>query len=420
MAALLCMSMLQSPAVLAGILVRQITVSSESDITQLAVDASGAFKPKVFTLASPDRLVIDIPDARLQSNRAIGASQGKIRKVRTAERNGGLRIVADLDGQARIRTTATPGKNYRVVVEVAGAAGKNGDSRQSLPPVSRPVRSSEPVLAQSREPPREQSHDQAREIIIAVDAGHGGDDPGAIGRNSTQEKNVTLAIARELKQQIDREPGLRAVLTRDGDYFVPLRERINKARDNKADLFVSVHADSYVDRSLAGSSVYILSQHGATNEASRWLAERENAADLVGGISLEDKDPLLASVLLDLSQGASMSASMEAANKVLVNLDRVGNVHRKMVQQAGFVVLKSPDIPSMLVETAFISNPVEEARLGQRAHQQRLASAISAGLRQYFYDNPPSGTHLAQLRSQAVNTALATTDVGGLAAARVQ
>jgi N-acetylmuramoyl-L-alanine amidase len=407
--------MLVSPAALANVVIRQITVRSESETTQLAVDASGAFKPKIFTLASPDRLVIDIPDARLQSNRAISASQGKIRNVRTAARNGGLRIVADLDGQARVRTIVTSGRNCRVVIEVAGATGsarKNNDGRETTPPVSRPVRSSEPVLAQPREP--------AREIIIAVDAGHGGDDPGAIGRNSTQEKNVTLAIARELKQQIDREPGLRAVLTRDGDYFVPLRERINRARENKADLFVSVHADSYVDRSLAGSSVYILSQHGATNEASRWLAERENAADLVGGISLEDKDPLLASVLLDLSQGASMSASMDAANKVLVNLDRVGNVHRKMVQQAGFVVLKSPDIPSMLVETAFISNPVEEARLGQRAHQQRLASAISAGLRQYFYENPPSGTHVAQLRNQAANTALATTDVGALSAARVQ
>lgn len=407
-ASLLCVLAFESASVMASVVVRQISVSAESEATQLAVDASGAFKPKIFTLASPDRLVIDIPDARLQSNRAIGPSQGKIRKVRTAARNGGLRIVADLDGQVRTRTTATAGKNYRVVVEVTGSAANNREERESPPAPPRAVKSSQPLLA------------QAREIVIAVDAGHGGEDPGAIGRNSTREKNVTLAIARELKQQIDREPGLRAVLTRDGDYFVPLRERINRAREHKADLFVSVHADSYVDRSLAGSSVYILSQHGATNEASRWLAERENAADLVGGISLEDKDPLLASVLLDLSQGASMSASMEAANQVLLNLDHVGNVHRKMVQQAGFVVLKSPDIPSMLVETAFISNPLEEARLGQRAHQQRLAAAISAGLRQYFYDNPPSGTHLAQLRSQAANTALAASDVGSLAVARSQ
>ncbi|HSN70542.1 MAG TPA: N-acetylmuramoyl-L-alanine amidase, partial [Steroidobacteraceae bacterium] len=240
---------------------------------------------------------------------------------------------------------------------------------------------------------------QHRDVVIAIDAGHGGKDPGAIGRRGTREKDVTLAIARRLKERIDREPGMRAVLTRDGDQFLSLRERIRRARRDQADLFVSVHADAFRDRSVAGSSVYVLSSRGASDEAARWLAERENAADLVGGVTLEDKDDVLASVLIDLSQGASMSASVEAAEKVLGELNTVGNVRRRQVQHAGFVVLKSPDIPSILVETAFISNPNEENRLRDARHQQRLAEAIHAGLRNYFYANPPPGTLIAERKA---------------------
>ena len=211
--------------------------------------------------------------------------------------------------------------------------------------------------------------DQAhgRDVIVAIDAGHGGVDPGSIGKAGTREKSVTLAIARRLKERIDREPGMRAVLTRDSDHFVEHRERIARARRQQADMFVSVHADSYRDRSVVGSSVYVLSARGASDESARWLADRENAADLVGGVSLDDKDSVLASVLLDLSQGASMSASVDAAQKVMDELDRIGNVTRRGVKHAGFLVLKSPDIPSILVETAFISNPTEESRLGERA-----------------------------------------------------
>jgi N-acetylmuramoyl-L-alanine amidase len=242
---------------------------------------------------------------------------------------------------------------------------------------------------------------QGRDIVVAIDAGHGGTDPGAMGRSGTREKDVTLAIARRLKERIDNEPGMRAILTREGDYFLPHRERIKRARDRQADMFISVHADAFHDRTVAGSSVYVLSARGASDEASRWLAERENAADLIGGVTLEDKDDVLASVLLDLSQGASMSASMEAADNVLHELYNVGNVKRKTVQQARFLVLKSPDIPSMLVETAFISNPSEESRLKNPRHQQRLAEAIHAGVRSYFYRNPPPGTRVSQLRAEA-------------------
>ena len=217
-----------------------------------------------------------------------------------------------------------------------------------------------------------------------------------------------LAIARALEQRVDAEPGMKAVLTRDGDYFVPLRDRMRRARAQQADLFVSIHADSIRDRSVDGSSVYILSQRGATTEAARWLAERENASDLIGGVSLEDKGDVLASVLLDLSQTASLTASHTAAEHVLRQLNLVGEVRKPLVQQAGFMVLKSPDIPSMLVETAYISNPAEELRLRGVAHQAKLAAAIHQGLREYFYSDPPAGTRIAQIAAGASRPELAT------------
>jgi len=276
-----------------------------------------------------------------------------------------------------------------------------------------------PAGAASAESPVKAEHARtgARDLIIAVDAGHGGDDPGAIGKNGTREKDVVLAIARALARRIDQEPGMRAFLTRDGDYFVPLRDRMRRARAREADLFVSIHADSVRDRSVDGSSVYILSQRGATDEAARWLAERENASDLIGGVSLEDKGDVLASVLLDLSQSAALSASHAAAEHVLRQLTLVGEVRKPLVQQARFMVLKSPDIPSMLVETAYISNPREEQRLRGAAQQAKLAAAIHQGVRDYFYADPPAGTRIAQFTAGAQRPALATasgaSDTGG-------
>jgi N-acetylmuramoyl-L-alanine amidase len=238
---------------------------------------------------------------------------------------------------------------------------------------------------------------KGRDLVIAVDAGHGGQDPGALGRGGTREKDVTLAIARRLAAAINAEPGMRAVLIRDGDYFITLGGRTRKARQLGADMFVSVHADSVQNREIRGSSVYVLSLRGASDEAARWLAESENAADLKGGVSLDVKDDVLASVLLDVTQKESVSDSVEAADSVLAALRGVGSVHRPRVQHAGFVVLKSPDIPSMLVETAFISNVSDERRLRDRDHQQRVAEAIQAGIRNYWYDNPVPGTRLAAL-----------------------
>lgn len=231
-------------------------------------------------------------------------------------------------------------------------------------------------------------------VIIAVDAGHGGKDPGAIGGSGAREKDVTLGIARELARRIDREPGMKAVLIRDGDYFLTLRQRIQKARKHQADLFVSVHADAFEDTGSQGSSVYVLSQRGATDEAARWLAARENSADLAGGVKLHDKDEVLAQVLLDLSQTATIDASFLLADRVLGELGRLGPLHKESVQQAGFLVLKSPDIPSILVETAFITNPSEERRLKDPAHQRRIASAIFSGLHAYALERLPD-TRLA-------------------------
>jgi N-acetylmuramoyl-L-alanine amidase len=231
----------------------------------------------------------------------------------------------------------------------------------------------------------------ARSQIIAVDAGHGGDDPGAKGAGGVYEKTITLAIAKRLAGQINATPGLKAVLIRDRDIYLPLRQRIARARRHKADLFVSVHADAHPDSDARGSSVYILSERGASNEQSRWLAERENAADLIGGVSLDDKDAMLAKVLLDLSQSATGVASQQVAEQVLRHLRRLGPVHYASVQQAGFAVLKSPDIPSILVETAFITHPGEARRLKSPAEQDRLASAILAGLRGYLDRNARAG-----------------------------
>jgi len=238
---------------------------------------------------------------------------------------------------------------------------------------------------------------RGRDLVIAVDAGHGGKDPGAIGRKGTYEKQVTLAIARQLAAAIDREDGMRAVMVRGDDRFISLRGRIVKARDYKADMFISIHADSVRDRNVGGSSVYVLSLRGASDEAARWLAERENAADLMGGVSLDDKNDVLASVLLDVTQKESVSNSVDAAESILGSLRGVTSVHRPRVQHAGFVVLKSPDIPSVLVETAFISNVADERRLKDPVHQLKIAEAIHAGVRSYFYARPPPGTRVAAL-----------------------
>jgi len=350
--------------------------------TRVVLDLSGSAQHSLQILKNPDRVVLDVAGARLASSaRTAPAGTGVIKEVRMGRRpSGELRVVFDMMRPIQAKSFLTAPNNrygYRLVIDLGQSQG-----------VETPVKV-------------EHARPDARDLVIAVDAGHGGEDPGAIGKNGTREKDVVLAIARELALKINAEPGMKAVLTRNGDYFVPLRDRMRRARAQQADLFVSIHADSIRDRRVDGSSVYILSQRGATDEASRWLAERENASDLIGGVSLDDKDDVLASVLLDLSQSASLSASQVAAERVLRELNRVGEVRKPQVQQARFMVLKSPDIPSMLVETAYISNPQEELRLRSAPHQAKLAAAIHQGVHEYFYANPPPGSRVAQLAAGA-------------------
>ena len=352
------------------------------DNTRVVLDLSGSAQHSLQILKNPDRVVLDVAGARLASSaRTAPAGTGLVKEVRIGRRpSGELRIVLDMMRPIQAKSFLTAPNNrygYRLVIDLGQSQG-----------VETPVKV-------------EHARPDARDLVIAVDAGHGGEDPGAIGKNGTREKDVVLAIARELALKINAEPGMKAVLTRNGDYFVPLRDRMRRARAQQADLFVSIHADSIRDRRVDGSSVYILSQRGATDEASRWLAERENASDLIGGVSLDDKDDVLASVLLDLSQSASLSASQVAAERVLRELNRVGEVRKPQVQQARFMVLKSPDIPSMLVETAYISNPQEELRLRSAPHQAKLAAAIHQGVHEYFYANPPPGSRVAQLAAGA-------------------
>lgn len=379
--------------------IKDVRLWAGPDGTRLVFDLSAPTEHSLLTLDNPDRVVVDIPAGVLQSERVLPQGQGFVKQLRAASQpNGDLRVVVDLSEPAQSKTFAVgPQQSYghRLVLDL-----KPSKKSASPPSVVKAVADA-----------------HGRDIVVAIDAGHGGVDPGSIGKRGTYEKHVTLAIARRLKNRIDREPGMRAVLTRDDDTFIELRDRIRRARRQQADMFVSVHADSYTDRSVAGSSVYVLSARGASDESARWLADRENAADLIGGVKLDDKDSVLASVLLDLSQGASMSASIDAADKVMHELYKIGNITSRGVKHAGFLVLKSPDIPSLLVETAFISNPTEEARLLDPKHQQRLADAIHAGVRSYFYSNPPPGTLVAELRAkQSGPTVIASTGEGEKAA----
>jgi N-acetylmuramoyl-L-alanine amidase len=386
--------------------VRAVAVMDSSDqAAGVSFHLSRTTTYSLFTLEHPSRIVIDLHDARLASGVRLPSGAGILQGIRTASRpNGTLRVVMQLNAAvpatAEWASPAARGAAPQLWVSI----GRKADVAQLGAP-----RAVHPAHAPT---------DADRDVVVAVDAGHGGQDPGAIGHGGTREKDVVLAIARALAERINAEPGMRAVLTRDRDEFLLLRERIHRARLAKADLFVSVHADSIANREVAGSSVYVLSEHGATDEAARWLAERQNSADLMGGVTLSDKDSTLASVLLDLTQSANISASMTAAEGVLGALSRAGEVRKPQVQQAGFVVLKSPDIPSMLVETAYISNPTEERRLRSAPHQVKLAAAIFTGLHDYFERNPPSGTHFARGHAPGGTAVLAGAAAAGPISAR--
>ena len=369
---------LASPALAtAPVQVGPVRTESAADLVRVTVNLSGPVEHSVFTLRSPERVVVDLRGARLAGRLEPPQGVPAVAGIRAAQQGDDLRVVLDLGEQVRPRTFLLKPEGsagHRLVLELA--------------PVGAGPKRATPGAERGRASP-------LRDVVIAIDAGHGGVDPGATGPGGAHEKDLVLAIARELQVLLKRERGIRPVLTRTRDQFLPLRKRTAIARAHKADLFISIHADAHDDRRLSGSSVYALSPRGASSEAARWLAERENAADLVGGVTLDDKDDVLASVLLDLSQTATIESGLAAGGRVLRELGRVGEVHKGTVQQAGFMVLKSPDIPSILVETAYISNPDEERRLRSPDFQRSVARAIAAGVREYFADHAPPGTLLA-------------------------
>jgi N-acetylmuramoyl-L-alanine amidase len=358
--------------------VRGVRFWDADDHTRVVFDVSDAVKYKLFTLENPHRIVLDIERSRLSQSLDGAALEGAISRVRSGlQGKDTLRVVLDLDRKVQAKSFLLPPAKqfgHRLVLDLFEA--------EHAPRV---VKSESSMSLSQGE----------RDIIVSIDAGHGGDDPGATGANGSREKDVTLAIAKALAAQIDAEPGMSAVLTRDRDFFIPLKRRYEIAREQKADLFVSIHADAFVKSQARGSSVFVLSSRGASSEAARMLADRENTSDLVGGVSIDDKDAMLAAVLLDLSQGATMEASEMVASNVLRGLGGIGNLHKREIQRANFVVLRSPDVPSMLVETAFISNPAEEKRLNDPAHREKLAGALVTGIRDYFATTPPPGTWFA-------------------------
>lgn len=361
----------------AAVEIEGVRLWAAPDSTRVVLDLDRPVEHKLFTLKSPNRVVIDLNDSSFEAESfRFPAAQGFVANIRSGRRdNGVMRVVIDLNRNVRPKSfLLKPNEKYghRLVIDLGTAGSALTPRTITKPPAN------------------------GRDVVVAVVAGHGGEDPGAIGRNGTREKDVVFSIAKKLTARINAQPGMSAVMIRNGDYYVPLVQRMELARRHRADLFVAIHADSFTNRRAQGASVYVLSERGASDEASRRLAERENASDLIGGVSLADKDDVLASVLLDLSQSYSISASMNAADKVLGELEGIGRVHKSKVQQAQFVVLKSPDIPSILVETAFISNLEEEKKLKSGAYQDRMATAILRGIAGFFEAYPPPGTLIAQ------------------------
>jgi N-acetylmuramoyl-L-alanine amidase len=340
---------------------------SADDHTRVVFDLTGEFEHDLFTLDDPYRVVIDLKGTRRSEAIDVSSTTTNLMTgLRSASKNNDrLRVVLDLNGKVRPRSFAlkpdgTAG--HRLVVDLHAT---------NLSPT--------PIKTSEQERSKRKDH-----FVIAIDPGHGGRDPGAIGHKGTREKDIALAVGKRMKTLVNRTPGYRAILTRDADRFVSLRNRVKKAREAEADIFVSVHADAFHKSTVKGASVYALSLSGASSEAARWAAKKENASDLIGGISLDDKDDLIASVLLDLSQTATIQDSLELGTDVLSQISKVSKLNNKTVQQAGFAVLKAPDMPSILIETAFLSNPVEEQKLRNPKHQQKLAKAVFSGIKAHL------------------------------------
>lgn len=354
-------------------LIKSVTIRNGRNQQRLVIELDRSIEHRLFTLSSPDRIVLDLKQARVSDNLKLNPDRPKtlIRKLRYATRNEtDLRIVLDMAHKTNAQTKVTQANGkYRLEIVLA-------DKGNTAPAVA-PVKQPKPVAQKSRNKPR-------RDFIVAIDPGHGGHDSGAVGKNGTYEKDVVLQISRRLKKRIDKSKGMQAFLTRDDDTFLTLRERIDKARANHADLFISVHADANKNNSVRGSSVYILSEKGASSEMAYWLAKNENQTNVrMAGATLQSDNRILSQVLLDLTQSAAIGDSLDLAQEVLSELGTVNRLARKAVESANFGVLRSPDIPSMLVETAFISNPREERKLKTAKYQKQLANAVYRGIRRY-------------------------------------
>ena len=389
----------KNPSVLA------VRVWPAADYTRVTLETDASVKFSQFTVKNPERLVVDLEGVELNGvldglSGKIGGDDPYIKLLRAGRfKPGVVRLVMELKTEVapQVFVLAPVGEyGHRLVLDVYPAnpidpllALLERKDLQQLPLDDKPAPQVEPQPPAVAEQKRPGKPVVDRLVTITLDPGHGGEDPGAVGRGGSHEKNVTLAVARRLKAKIDAEPNMRAVLTRDSDFFVPLHMRVQKARRVQADLFVSIHADAFIKPDARGASVFVLSENGASSSAARWLANKENAADLIGGVNFGTKDPMLARTLLDLSQTATINDSLKLGKAVLGELGGIGNLHKGSVEQAGFAVLKAPDIPSILVETAFISNPEEERRLNDDAYQDRLAEAVLSGIRKYFKLNPP-------------------------------
>ena len=425
--------------------VKNVRVASSEQLTRIVFDTSGLPSYKIFTLNNPPRVVIDISDARLAMNvKQSVFSESVVSQLRHAERQGNkLRLVLDVKSTTVPKSFILPaskGSSHRLVIDLktgkqsAIAATKvkpqkvkpqpdiekppvkTAKVEKLAPPtpkasqtaVKREVK--KPVKPVKKLPPAM----QGRELVIAIDPGHGGKDPGAIGYAGTKEKKVVLQISQRLARLVDAEPGMRAVMTRNTDKYLTLRGRMKLAREKGADLFVSIHADAVKNRKVRGSSVYVLSKNGASSEAAKILAKNQNSVDTVGGVKLDGKDKMLQKVIVDLSQSATIDESVELASYVKNELKRIGKT-RDRIESAGFAVLKSPDTPSILVETAFISNPSEEKKLRSATHQQRLATSVFRGIKTYFHRNAPNNTLYAQLNKLDQHTIQSGETLSGIA-----
>jgi len=391
--------------------VKAIRIWPSPDYSRVALEFDGEITYKYFSLSAPSRLVLDMEGVGAEAMAEalvdkISPYDQYISAIRTARNRPGVtRMVVELKNEVRPQVFALKPMGdygYRVVLDlypaqpdamqdqVEQAIAQADGGRQAEPETQVVAKDNNDAEAKASKVAKDvPKPEYMRLVTVAIDAGHGGEDPGARGANGSHEKDITLSIARRLKAQIDKQPNMRAYLTRDGDYFIPLHERVAKARRVQADLFVSVHADAFIKSHAKGSSVFALSEKGATSAAAKWLAKHENDADLIGGVNIDVKDVYLKQTLIDLSQTAQISDSLRLGKAVLDELGEINQLHKPHVEQAGFAVLKAPDIPSILVETAFISNPDEEKRLNDDAYQEKMAGAIVDGIKRYFEKNPP-------------------------------